>query len=140
MRVFFDTNVLASAFTARGLCASLYEQVALNHELIIGEPVIEELLRILAGKLRVPADKLALVRAELDGFELAPRTVVPGVQFARDPADAVVLACAVSAKTEVFVTGDKALLDLGTIKNIPILSPRQLWQKLAGLEVESKPK
>ena len=52
----------------------------------------------------------------------------------------MVLACAVSAKTEVFVTGDKALLDLGTIKNIPILSPRQLWQKLAGLEVESKPK
>ena len=54
MRVFLDTNVLVSAFTARGLCADLYELAAVRHELIIGTPVITELTRILDKKLRVP--------------------------------------------------------------------------------------
>jgi predicted nucleic acid-binding protein len=49
-----------------------------------------------------------------------------------DPDDAPVLACAVATKADVFVTGDKALLDLGEIEDMPILSPRQLWQRLSG--------
>jgi predicted nucleic acid-binding protein len=34
---------------------------------------------------------------------------------------------------DVFVTGDKALLELGRIGDIPILSPRRLWEQLFGL-------
>lgn len=133
MRVFLDTNVFASALTSRGLCAELYERVVLSHELILGEPVIGELLRILADKLRVPPAELKKVRAELEQFELAPASITPLRISLNDRDDIPILACAIAAKADVFVTGDKAILQLGVVKGIPILSPRQLWQRLAGL-------
>ncbi len=43
MRVFLDTNVLVSAFAARGICADLLELVLLEHDLIIGRHVLGEL-------------------------------------------------------------------------------------------------
>ncbi len=131
MRIFLDTNVLASAFTTRGLCAEVYELSALNHQLVIGEPVVGELFRILGNKLRVPPEKLARLRKELDEFERAPESNARLARSIPDPADATVLASAVAAKAEVFVTGDKELLELRNIGSMPIVSPRDLWRKLA---------
>jgi predicted nucleic acid-binding protein len=34
----------------------------------------------------------------------------------------------------VFVTGDKELLDLRRIGNLSIVSPRELWLQLMGIE------
>ena len=133
MRVFFDTNVLVSALTTRGLCAELHERVVLSHDLILGEPVVEELLRILADKLKVPLTGLKQARLALDGLEFAPSSTTPLRIAFKDPDDIPILACAVAAKADVFVTGDKALLQLGEIEGIAILSPRQMWEKLAGL-------
>lgn len=130
MRIFLDTNVLASAFTARGLCAEVYELAALNHELIVGEPVLGELLRVLGGKLRVPLESLARLQKELEEFERAPASEVPLATPLRDPADAAVLACAIAAGAEVFVTGDKELLAMRKVGNMPVVSPRELWRRL----------
>ena len=140
MRVFFDTNVLASALTSRGLCAELYERVVLSHELIIGEPVIGELLRVLADKLKVPPAELKRVRADLDEFESAPVSRRSLRIPLKDRDDIPILACAIAARADVFVTGDKSLLQLGEVEGIPVLSPRQLWQKLAGLDEQEPPK
>ena len=43
MKVFFDANVLMAAFATRGLCADLFAHVLLEHELIVGEIVLDEL-------------------------------------------------------------------------------------------------
>ena len=51
MKEFLDTNVLANALTARGLCAELFEVVLQSHELLISEPLLKELGRILPDKL-----------------------------------------------------------------------------------------
>jgi len=40
VRIFADTNVLASAFGTRGLCAELLEIVIEQHELVVGELVL----------------------------------------------------------------------------------------------------
>ena len=40
MRVFFDTNVLVSAFLARGLCADLLRLVLTEHTLVTSEVVL----------------------------------------------------------------------------------------------------
>lgn len=136
MRIFPDTNVLVSAFTARGLCAELYELAALNHQLVIGEPVVEELIRILAGKPGVPADKLARLRRELGEFERAPPSSVPIRLPVRDAADSTILACAIAARVDVLVTGDKELLDLRRAEEVPIVSPRELWRTLVGQDGE----
>src|SRR5215470_12826137 len=54
MRVFLDTNVLASAFATRGLCEDVSREVLAAHELILAAPVLEELERVFTTKLKVP--------------------------------------------------------------------------------------
>ncbi len=133
MRIFPDTNVLASGFATRGLCTELIEGIISNHELISCEAVLSELQRVLAQKFRIPKptirEYLSLLR---DEGQVVTAGKVPRLRF-KDPDDIPILACAISAKADVFVTGDKALLELRKIEGMPILSPRQLWQKLTGL-------
>lgn len=134
MRIFLDTNVLASALATRGLCSELLQSVFDEHEPLLCEPVLQELERVLAGKFRLPrpviVDFLALLRSEC---EVVATPATPALHF-EDPDDIPILASAISARADTFVTGDKGLLALGTVDGIPILSPRQLWQTLAGLE------
>jgi predicted nucleic acid-binding protein len=42
VKVFLDTNVLASALATRGLCAELFEVVLQSHELLVSPPVLKE--------------------------------------------------------------------------------------------------
>lgn len=67
MKVFLDTNVLAGAFATRGLCADLFRVVIAEHDLVVGEVVIEELRRVLTAKFRIPADRVAEVEELLRG-------------------------------------------------------------------------
>lgn len=134
MRIFLDTNVLASAIATRGLCTELFEGIITNHELFICEQVLRELQRVLSQKFRLPKpviqQYLGLLRAE--GNAVAVPRKMPRMRI-KDPDDVPILACAIAAKVDVFVTGDKALLGLGKVEEIPILSPRELWQRLTGL-------
>ena len=134
MRVFLDTNVLVASLVARGLCSELLELVVHDHELLTCRPVLSELERVLAAKLGIPA---AVITGFIGLLKSEARIVEPGENPAvsiRDAADLPILACAVSAKADVFVTGDKELLDLRRIGDLPIVSPRELWLQLAGVE------
>jgi hypothetical protein len=55
VRVFLDTNVLAAAFTTRGLCADLVRSVLAEHQLITGEVILGELNDVLVKRFRLPA-------------------------------------------------------------------------------------
>jgi len=134
LRIFFDTNVLASALMGHGLCRDLLDRSAIAHSVLLGAPVLEELHRVLTVKFRVPASLWRELESKLSEFECAPAAT--GLMHAAipDPTDVPILACAVAASSDVFVTGDKALLDLREVGGIPVLSVRQLWQKLAGLD------
>jgi predicted nucleic acid-binding protein len=48
----------------------------------------------------------------------------------RDKDDIPILSTAVSAKAEIFVTGDVELLELERIRSMRILSPRSFWEFL----------
>lgn len=140
MKVFLDTNVLASSLATRGLCSELLESIIHDHELLTCRPVLSELERVLAGKLGLPetvvAGFLSLLRAEGRVVESAE---IPGIRV-RDATDIPILACAVAGEADVFVTGDKELLDLRRIGNLPIVSPRELWLQLMGVEEPKKEK
>ena len=58
MRVFFDTNVLASAFGTRGLCSDILDIAIEDGELLTGEIVIEELKIVLAKKFHANRRKV----------------------------------------------------------------------------------
>ena len=50
MKLFLDTNVIVSAFTARGLCADLFRHLLAEHELLTGEVNVVELRRVLRDR------------------------------------------------------------------------------------------
>lgn len=54
MKVFFDTNVLISAYTVHGLSADLFRLVLAEHELLTGEVNLLESRRVLGKRFRVP--------------------------------------------------------------------------------------
>lgn len=134
MRVFVDTNVWLSGRFRPGLCADLLETLLeVDAEILLDERVLAEFRRIARDKLGV--DEPALARAEQ--FFRHFTTVLPA---AGEPAagipdadDAWIIAAASSAHANCFVTGDKALLDLGQVGTLPIVSPRQAYQRLRGL-------
>lgn len=128
MRVFLDTNVLASALATRGLCAELFESVLTGHELIASAELLVELRRILTQKLRIPAETA-------EGFVglVASSAVIAAVvgelpSGIPDPDDAPLLAAALVGGADCFVTGDKALLNLGDVAGMPVISPRRFWE------------
>jgi uncharacterized protein len=132
VRLFLDTNVLASSIATRGLCNEVFELVIHDHTLLTCEPLFAELARVLSLKLRIPksiADEfIALLRQEsqLSEAQSKPRIRIP------DADDIPLLASALAAKADLFVTGDKALLELKEIDGMPVISPRELWIRLAG--------
>jgi putative PIN family toxin of toxin-antitoxin system len=133
LRIFLDTNVLAAALATRGLCSELFEVTLQSHELIISDSVIKELERILP-------EKLGQSEAVTTGFIALLKSESVVVTFDRDapslpdPDDEPIVAAALSGKSDVFVTGDKALLELQCIEGMPIIAPRQLWEKLACMD------
>lgn len=130
MRVFLDTNVLASAATTRGLCADVLREVLGSHELLTSAQVLSELRRVLRSKFGVDLDLveefIQLIRQDT---VLARSGQWPNVSI-QDQDDLPILSAAISAKADVFVTGDKELLGIDRIDKLAILSPRQFWEKL----------
>jgi putative PIN family toxin of toxin-antitoxin system len=131
VRIFLDTNVLASAVATRGLCAELFEAGLHDHELLTCDAVVKELERVLRAKLRVPASVVAdfcvLLRAE---GEIVSTQKSPSCRI-EDPDDEPIVGLALGGKADLFVTGDKALLDLKEVDGMPVISPRELWTRLA---------
>ena len=130
MRVFLDTNVLVSAFATRGLCADVLELVLLEHDLVLGRHVVQELDKALRSKLRLPAARAKTIVNFVSGE--AAQTIVQAAPASvrADPADAHVLGEALAGKAALFVTGDTALLELRAIENMEIVSPRDFWEKM----------
>ena len=131
MKVFLDTNVLASALATRGLCAELFEAVLQSHELLVSPPVLKELERVLPAKL----GQSRQITMEFIDLLKVYATIVKSAGLAvslPDPDDEPIVASALSGKAQVFVTGDKALLELDCVDGLSIVSPRQFWEMLSG--------
>jgi len=132
MRVFLDTNVLASATATRGLCADLFREVLLSHHLVVSPPLLDELARVLVLKFGVSPeiveDVLCLLQQDTT---VAAGGALPDVALG-DKDDLAILAGAIAGDAEVFVTGDKAVQALRRVGKMQVLSPRQFWERLVG--------
>jgi putative PIN family toxin of toxin-antitoxin system len=132
VKVFFDTNVIVAAFAARGLCADLMRIVLAEHELMTGEVNLTELRPILRKKLKASSAQADAVEAVLREQIVVPRPEVLLPLPVRDEADAWVLASAVAAEADLLVTGDKDLLVVADESPVPIITPREAWERLRG--------
>lgn len=128
MRVFLDTNVLVSGFTARGLCADVIRLVLAEHQLITGEVVLHELKQVLKRKIQLPAEQIQEILAFLENQTVQPKPKSLSSIPVRDEDDQWVLASALASKADVLVTGDKDLLDVaGQVAGLAITDPRGFW-------------
>ena len=135
MKIFTDTNVLVSAFTARGLCADLLEVILADHQLMTGEVVLKELERVLIEKMKVPESKVAEVMMFLRKHHVEPVPDKPSEIIVRDEDDRWVLESAIRSKADILVTGDKDLLDVDQELSkeglqLRVISPRGIWELL----------
>ena len=134
MIVVLDTNVWISALqfaSHRGTPTRALEK-AMSEDMIGSCNEIEpEILRVLTEKF---SWEPARVRYALEAvLARAVHVQLRGtVKACRDPKDDMFLACALRAKADVLVAGDKDLLVLGTYKGTRILTPAQY---LEGTEV-----
>ena len=130
MRVFLDTNVLVSAFATRGLCSDLFELVLVEHDLMLGYHVVDELRRSLRRKIKLPARSVEEIVEFVSGEALQFIGDSQPSSARVDRADARVLGEALAGRADVFVTGDAGLLRLRMVEDLKIVSPRGLWEML----------
>ena len=131
MRAVPDTNILISAFLWGGNPARLLE-AAIDGEvqLFISQPILDELVRVLNRKgfeAKVPQilDYLGKISTMVE-----PALTLNAVKD--DPQDNHIVECAVAAKADVIITGDKDLLRMGQYEGIQILQVSDFLQRQIG--------
>lgn len=129
MRVFLDTNVIVSAVATRGLCADVFRLILAEHDLVVGEVVLDEVRRVLQARFKLPPERVAEVEDLLRDYEVVPKPKATDPVVVRDAADRWVLASARAAGVDALVTGDADLLDVANEVPFRVLSPRAFWSE-----------
>ncbi len=129
MRVFLDTNVVVSAVATRGLCADVFREVLAHHQLVVSDLLLEEIRTVPRAKLGIPekivSDVVGLLR---EGSVLSKPSPSPDLPI-DDPTDKALVSSALNGRADLFVTGDRELLDLAEVGPLDILSPRMFWER-----------
>src|ERR1017187_3426275 len=131
MRIVLDTNVLVSAaITPHGKVSIIMDLVNDGRlELFISPFILYEMDYVLA---RYGWDQ-AKIKEALEAIKEVSEVIEPKVTIdiiKTDPPDNRILECAVAAKADVLVTGDrKHIHPLGTFRSIKILTPSEFLEQ-----------
>lgn len=128
MRVVLDTNVVVSGLLWGGMPRQLLSAARAKHvQLFTSTTLLLELTDIM-GRVKF-ARKLAAAQLSVDQLVeryallttvIHPAAIAPTIPD--DPDDDQVLACALGAKAEIIVSGDRHLLDLKEHQGILIVT------------------
>jgi putative PIN family toxin of toxin-antitoxin system len=129
VRVVLDSNVLISAFAAKGICADLFRDVLASHELLISEYILGEVSEKLLSKLHMPESTVRSIRDFLSRFVVRPVDEPEVEVVIRDPDDVPVVSFAQAIAAEVLITGDRDILDVAPVLPMRVLSPRQFYSR-----------
>ena len=130
MKVFLDTNVLVSAVATRGLCSDVLREVLRHHHLIISPELLIELETVFRKTLGLPQNIIfEFIEVIMQDSQLSTPSPLLNVNI-RDKDDLLILSSALNGGADLFITGDKELLGLQSIRNMGIVSPRMFWERL----------
>jgi len=126
VKLFLDTNVWLSAVVFPGLCTELLLELdAQGHPLLTSDLVRTEVHAVLRRKFARHA--AAVTRFDSLWACAAP---VQDVAQPTEDADARLVAAALAAGADFFVTGDQGVLEWNPKGPISIVSPRQAWERV----------
>ncbi len=124
MKIVLDANVIVAAFASRGLCESIFELCLSEHEIILCDDLLHEMMRNLLAKIKLPPKTVGAINEFLQEHSLMFDSTPLPKNACRDEDDVKVLGLAIASCADYIVTGDKDLLILENYREIPILSPR----------------
>ena len=124
MKIVLDANVVIAAFASRGLCESVMELCLHSHEIVLSEELLEEIVRNLRQKIKLPGNIVEDISKLLREQASMVSSVPLAAEACRDPDDVKILGLAVAANADYIVTGDKDLLVLKKFQGVPIVTPR----------------
>jgi predicted nucleic acid-binding protein len=105
-----------------------------DHVVVLSDHILAEFAEHYVGKFKATDQQASLVVNTLrkQSELVVPATLDPSVFVDAD--DLPVLGTAVAGRADCLVTGDKGLLALGNHQGIPILSPRDLYDRIRASE------
>ena len=138
LKVVLDTNIFVSSLlVGSGPPAQVLDAWRERQYLLVTSPAIVAEIRTTLSYPRIRR-KYAVTDEDVEQMValleqdalLVPGNAGVAGSIPRDPADEMVLACAIDAQADLIVSGDHHLLDLGTYRSIPILTVRQFLEQL----------
>ena len=138
MRVVLDTNVYISSLIGTGKPRAVVESSASGgFDLIVSEPILIELARILSNKFGWPESKIrAAAKAIRDIAEaVEPKRVLTDCI---DPSDNRILEAAVEGHADCIVSGDKHLLRMNPFRSIEILNANDFLLRVGSPRSEAR--
>ena len=128
MKIFFDTNVIISAFITHGHASEVFEHCLSTHKCYTSDFVFAELKKKLMKKFEYSdietRNALDFIRENL--VIIKEYTKIAS-SVCRDPDDDNILAAAASIEADCIMTGDKDLKVLKNYKGINIVAPKNFW-------------
>lgn len=126
MRVVLDTNIFISAVLGGRLGIIIDEWKAGKFTLIVTDAVAREYLEVInRPKFKIPQDEII---ATSDYLLQIAEFVTPEEEIlviVADPTDNKFLEAAIAGKVDYIVSGDNHLLEIGSFREIPIITARE---------------
>jgi uncharacterized protein len=146
IRAVLDTNVWVSAILTPGTPPAKILELALTGtmQLIISPGIIREIGRVLQyPKVKKALTKHRIISHEVDDimFKLLKAAIItPGEVLAGgvsdDPADDMIIACALEGRADFIISGDHHLTDVKNYQGIKIVAPSTFLALIAELNEE----
>jgi len=123
MKLVADTNIYISAFLWGGKPKEIMERaIEGKDQLFISRPIKEEIFEVLKRpNFKVDEYSIELLMKEIEDISELVIVTEKIEHLCRDVDDNMIIECALAAKADYVVTGDKDLLDLKSYRKIKIL-------------------
>ncbi len=131
MRVVLDTNIFISATLGGRLGLIVDEWKAGKFKLIVSEAIAHEYLDVInRPKFKIPQTEIITATEYLlqNAEFVTPEEEI--VVIVADPTDNKFLEAAIAGKVKYIVSGDGHLLDLGSFREVPIITARDFIELL----------
>jgi putative PIN family toxin of toxin-antitoxin system len=132
-RVVLDTNVLISSLLFKGELARIVDLWKSGKIVpVVSKETFEELSTVLEyPKFKLSKDDIKwIIEHEVLPFFEIVETIAEVGRVCKDPEDDKFIACAISAKVDFIVSGDKNLCDVGVYKAIKIIKASELLKMI----------